>query len=140
MIELAPSILSADFARLGAEALAALEGGSTVLHGPPVVASLRKFSRVPLDCHLMIERPDEFIPAFAEAGADWISVHHEACVYLDRTLHLIAAQDEVRSGHKPGNAGCRHRRGPVFNSSCSCNESESGIWGPILHSFFPEKN
>ncbi len=111
MIELAPSILSADFARLGAEALAALAGGATVLHvdvmdghfvpnitiGPPVVASLRKVSRVPLDCHLMIERPDEFIPAFAKAGADWISVHQEACVHLDRTLHLIAAH-----GCKPG--------------------------------------
>jgi len=111
MIELAPSILSADFARLGAEALASLEGGATVLHvdvmdghfvpnitiGPPVVASLRKVSRVPLDCHLMIERPDELIPAFAAAGADWISVHQEACVHLDRTLHLIAAH-----GCKPG--------------------------------------
>src|SRR5229473_105197 len=111
MIELAPSILSADFARLGAEALASLAGGATVLHvdvmdghfvpnitiGPPVVASLRKVSRVPLDCHLMIERPDEFIPAFAEAGADWISVHQEACIHLDRILHLIAAH-----GCKPG--------------------------------------
>ena len=111
MIELAPSILSADFARLGAEAQAVVEGGATVLHvdvmdghfvpnitiGPPVVASLRKVSKVPLDCHLMIERPDEFIPAFAEAGAAWISVHQEACVHLDRTLHLIAAH-----GCKPG--------------------------------------
>jgi len=111
MIELAPSILSADFARLGAQALAVLEGGATVLHvdvmdghfvpnitiGPPVVASLRKVSRVPLDCHLMIERPDEFIPAFAKAGADWISVHQEACIHLDRTLHLIAEH-----GCKPG--------------------------------------
>jgi ribulose-phosphate 3-epimerase len=111
MIELAPSILSADFARLGAEAQAAVEGGATVLHvdvmdghfvpnitiGPAVVASLRKVSKVPLDCHLMIERPDEFIPAFAEAGAAWISVHQEACVHLDRTLHLIATH-----GCKPG--------------------------------------
>jgi ribulose-phosphate 3-epimerase len=111
MIELAPSILSADFARLGEEAQAAVEGGATVLHvdvmdghfvpnitiGPPVVASLRRISKVPLDCHLMIERPDKFIPAFAEAGADWISVHQEACVHLDRTLHLIADH-----GCKPG--------------------------------------
>jgi ribulose-phosphate 3-epimerase len=60
--------------------------------GPPVVTSLRKVVRdVPFDCHLMIENPDEFIPAFAEAGATWISVHQEACVHLDRTLHLIAS-------------------------------------------------
>jgi len=104
LIELAPSVLSANFAQLGAEARAAIEGGGTVLHldvmdghfvpnltiGPPVVASLRKtISNVPFDCHLMIENPDDFIPAFAEAGANWISVHQEACVHLDRTLHLI---------------------------------------------------
>src|SRR5258706_11431683 len=59
--------------------------------GPPVVASLRKaLPNVILDCHLMIENPDLFIPSFAEAGATWISVHQEACVHLDRTLHLIA--------------------------------------------------
>jgi ribulose-phosphate 3-epimerase len=105
MIELAPSILSADFARLGNEAQATVDGGATILHvdvmdghfvpnitiGPPVVRSLRKVSSVPLDCHLMIERPDDFIPAFAEAGANWISVHQEACVHLDRTLRLIAS-------------------------------------------------
>jgi len=106
-IELAPSILSADFAQLAADAKAALEGGGTLLHvdvmdghfvpnitiGPPVVASLRKaLPDVIFDCHLMIERPDEFIPAFAEAGANWISVHQEACVHLDRTLHLIESQ------------------------------------------------
>lgn len=105
-IELAPSILSANFAQLGADAKAALDGGGTLLHvdvmdghfvpnitiGPPVVASLRK--AVPdaiLDCHLMIEDPDDYIPAFAEAGANWISVHQEVCVHLDRTLHLIAS-------------------------------------------------
>ncbi len=106
MIELAPSILSADFARLSAQAQSAIDGGGTVLHvdimdghfvpnitiGPPVVASLRKAIRdIPFDCHLMIENPDEFIPAFAAAGATWISVHQEACVHLDRTLHLIAS-------------------------------------------------
>jgi len=104
-IELAPSILSADFARLAADAQAAIDGGGTLLHvdvmdghfvpnitiGPPVVACLRKATKVPLDCHLMIENPDQFVPAFAEAGADWISVHQEACIHLDRTLHLIAA-------------------------------------------------
>ena len=103
-VELAPSILSANFARLADDAKAALEGGGTVLHldimdghfvpnitiGPPVVASLRKaLPGVIFDCHLMIENPDNYIPAFAEAGANWISVHQEACVHLNRTLQLI---------------------------------------------------
>lgn len=57
--------------------------------GPPVVAALRKAVDVPLDCHLMIENPDKFIPAFADAGADWISVHQETCPHLHRTLQLI---------------------------------------------------
>jgi ribulose-phosphate 3-epimerase len=106
LIELAPSILSANFAQLGAEALAAIDGGGTVLHldvmdghfvpnltiGPPVVSSLRKtIAKVPFDCHLMIENPDDYIGAFAEAGANWISVHQEACVHLNRTLHLIGS-------------------------------------------------
>jgi len=103
LIELAPSILSADFARLGDEVRAVCEGGASVIHvdvmdghfvpnltiGPPVVKSLRRVTELPLDCHLMIENPDEFIPAFAEEGADWISVHQEVCRHLNRTLHLI---------------------------------------------------
>jgi len=103
LIELAPSILSADFARLGEQVRAAGDGGAAVIHvdimdghfvpnltiGPPVVKSLRKATALPLDCHLMIENPDEFIPAFADAGADWISVHQEAVRHLNRTLHLI---------------------------------------------------
>jgi ribulose-phosphate 3-epimerase len=104
-IELLPSILSSNFAQLGSDAQAAIDGGGTILHldimdghfvpnltiGPPVVASLRKKVKVPFDCHLMIENPDLFIPAFADAGANWISVHQEACMHLDRTLHLITS-------------------------------------------------
>jgi ribulose-phosphate 3-epimerase len=110
-IELAPSILSANFAQLAVDAQQAIDGGGTVLHldvmdghfvpnltiGPPVVSSLRRQLKVPFDCHLMIENPDLFVPEFAEAGANWISVHEEACVHLDRTLHLIASH-----GCKPG--------------------------------------
>jgi ribulose-phosphate 3-epimerase len=95
--------LSADFARLGEQVSRAAEGGGTVIHvdvmdghfvpnitlGPQLVKSLRKATRLPLDCHLMIDNPDLYIPAFAEAGADWISVHLEACRHLDRTLNLI---------------------------------------------------
>ncbi len=65
--------------------------------GPPVVASLRKVVDVPLDCHLMIENPDLYIPAFADAGADWISVHQEACRHLHRTLELIRSRG-LRAG------------------------------------------
>jgi ribulose-phosphate 3-epimerase len=107
LIELAPSILSADFARLGEQVRAASDGGGSVVHldimdghfvpnltiGPPVVKSLRKATKLPLDCHLMIENPDDLISAFADAGADWISVHQEACRHLDRTLHLIKSHD-----------------------------------------------
>jgi len=111
MVELLPSILSADFAHLADEVAAAERGGGTVIHvdimdghfvpnitiGPPVVESLRKATTLPLDCHLMIENPDEFIPAFAEAGANWVSVHYEACRHLHRSLELIA-----HHGMKPG--------------------------------------
>ena len=103
MIELAPSILSADFAHLADQVRDATAGGGTVIHvdimdghfvpnltvGPPLVRSLRKVTELPLDCHLMIENPDQFITEFCEAGANWISVHQEACVHLNRTLHLI---------------------------------------------------
>jgi ribulose-phosphate 3-epimerase len=104
MIDLLPSILSADFAHLADQVAAAERGGGTVIHvdvmdghfvpnitlGPPVVKCLRKATSLPLDCHLMIENPDEFIPAFAEAGASWVSVHYEACRHLHRSLELIA--------------------------------------------------
>jgi len=107
LLELAPSILAADFAHLADQVRAAGAGGGSVIHvdvmdghfvpnltlGPPLVKSLRKATELPLDCHLMIENPDEFIPAFAEAGANWMSVHQEACRHLDRTLHLIKSHD-----------------------------------------------
>jgi ribulose-phosphate 3-epimerase len=103
LIELAPSILSADFAHLADQVRSAAEGGGTVVHvdvmdghfvpnltlGPALVKSLRKATDLPLDCHLMIDNPDQFIPEFSAAGANWISVHQEICVHLNRTLHLI---------------------------------------------------
>ncbi len=103
MIKIAPSILSADFARLGEEVRAVEAAGADYLHidvmdghfvpnitiGPPVVAALRQVSGLPLDVHLMIENPDRYIPEFAAAGADIITVHQEASVHLHRTVQLI---------------------------------------------------
>ncbi len=110
-IQLAPSILSADFAHLADHVEQATAGGASVIHvdimdghfvpnltiGPPVVKSLRRATQMPLDCHLMIDNPDQFIAEFAEAGADWISVHQEACPHLNRTLNLIK-QHQCRAG------------------------------------------
>src|SRR6195952_2681781 len=104
MIELAFSILAADFAHLADEIATAERGGGTICHvdvmdghfvpnitfGPPVVKAIRPVTKLPLDCHLMIEDPDAFIPAFAEAGADMISVQQEVCRHLHRTLQHIA--------------------------------------------------
>ena len=104
MIELAFSILASDFAYLADEVAAAERGGGTIVHidvmdghfvpnitfGPPMVKALRPITKLPLDCHLMIEDPDDYIPAFAQAGANLISVHQEVCRNLHRTLQHIA--------------------------------------------------
>jgi len=103
MVEILPSILSANFARLAEEIAAAERGGARIVHldvmdghfvpnitiGPPVVESIRKCTRLHLDCHLMIEHPDRYAVAFVEAGANSVSVHYEACRHLDGTLELI---------------------------------------------------
>lgn len=103
MIKIAPSILSADFARLGEEIRAAEDAGAHLLHidvmdghfvpnitiGPPVVESLRKATRLPLDVHLMIENPDRYLKDFISAGADFLTVHIEATVHLHRTVQAI---------------------------------------------------
>jgi ribulose-phosphate 3-epimerase len=102
-MKIAPSILSADFAALG-EAIARVEAaGADQLHvdvmdghfvpnltiGPPVIESIRKRTRLPLDVHLMIEEPERWIETYVRAGADWLTVHAEACPHLQRTLNQI---------------------------------------------------
>ncbi|WP_373499525.1 ribulose-phosphate 3-epimerase [Desulfococcus sp.] len=100
---IAPSILSADFSRLGEEIRAVEAAGADWIHidvmdghfvpnitmGPIIIEAAKKSTRLPLDVHLMIENPDRLIPAFVKAGSDWISVQVEACVHLHRTVHLI---------------------------------------------------
>jgi ribulose-phosphate 3-epimerase len=103
MVQIVPSILSADFAHLAEEIARVERGGATMLHvdvmdghfvpnltlGPPVFESIRKITRSRLDVHLMIEDPDRYAPVFIRAGADQVSVHQEACRHLDRTLRMI---------------------------------------------------
>jgi ribulose-phosphate 3-epimerase len=100
---IAPSILSADGSRLGEEIAAVEAAGADMIHidvmdghfvpnltiGPGLIASLRKTTRLPFDVHLMIERPELYIEAFAQAGADWITVHVEASIHLHRTVAMI---------------------------------------------------
>ena len=111
MIKLAPSILSADFAKLAAEVQEVEQAGADWIHvdvmdghfvpnitiGPLVVEALRPHTKLPLDVHLMIEQPSRYVQAFAKAGADLISVHVEADPHLHRTIHLIR-----ELGVKPG--------------------------------------
>lgn len=103
MVQIAPSILSADFARLADEIHRMEDAGARLIHldvmdghfvpnitiGPPIVKSIRQATSLPLDVHLMIDNPDVFVEAFVSAGANWISVHIESCPHLDRTLNLI---------------------------------------------------
>ncbi|WP_100330868.1 ribulose-phosphate 3-epimerase [Bacillus xiapuensis] len=111
MVKIAPSILSADFSRLGEEIKEVEAGGADIIHvdvmdghfvpnitiGPLIVEAIRPITKLPLDVHLMIENPDKYIEAFAKAGADYITVHTEACPHLHRTVQLIRSY-----GVKPG--------------------------------------
>ena len=103
MVKILPSILSADFACLSKDIHVVEQGGADLLHidvmdghfvpnmtiGPPVVKALKRYTTLPLDVHLMIEHPDNFIPRFLESGANYLSVHVEACPHLHRTLQII---------------------------------------------------
>ena len=104
-IQIAPSILSADFGRLAEEVRSVEMAGADVIHvdvmdghfvpnitiGPMVVKALRSVTKLPLDVHLMIEFPDRYIEAFAQAGASWLTVHVEACTHIHRTINAIKA-------------------------------------------------
>ena len=102
-VKIAPSILSADFARLGEDVATVVGAGADWVHvdvmdghfvpnitlGPAITAAVQGATAVPVDVHLMIEHPERYVGAFVEAGADYVTVHHEACRHLHRTLQQI---------------------------------------------------
>ncbi len=111
MVKIAPSILSANFLKLGEEIKAAEAAGADMLHidimdghfvpnitiGPSIVKSIRKITSLPLDVHLMIEEPDKYLRDFIKAGADYLTVHYEASVHLHRTVQRIK-ESGVKAG------------------------------------------
>ena len=147
-ILVAPSILSADFARLGEEVALVEKAGADWLHvdvmdgrfvpnitlGPPIVKALRKVTKLPLDVHLMIVEPEKYVDAFAEAGADTITIHVEACTHLHRTLcHIkslgkragVVLNPSTQRGHAP----LRDRRG----RSGARDERQPRVRRPVVH-------
>ena len=158
MKRIAPSILSADFSQLGDEIKAVEAAGADWIHvdvmdghfvpnitiGPLIVEAVKRVTALPIDVHLMIENPDNYIPAFAEAGASYISVQLETCIHLNRTVHLIkdcgahagvvlnpstpvwtrTARKQARSGHwvyrSRRSSRRRRRTAPLFCSVGKC--------------------
>ena len=138
-MRIAPSILSADFAALG-DAIARVEAaGADLLHvdvmdghfvpnltlGPPVIESIRKRTRLPLDVHLMIEEPERWVDTYVKAGADYLTLHVEACAHLERALHMVReagarAGAALNPAPGPGVLSTRSGSGPPL---CS-----KGVW------------
>ena len=147
-IRIAPSVLSADFARLGEQVLEAVEGGADSIHldvmdghfvpnltfGPPVIQALRTQTDAEFDVHMMVENPERYIPALAEASADLITVHVEAVRHLHRVVHQIKNAGHSRGrGAEPGHTGFGCRRDPARPRSGASDVGQSGFRGSVVH-------
>jgi len=144
-VDIAPSILAANFARLGDDIQAVERAGVRMIHvdvmdghfvpnisiGVPVVASLRKATRLLLDVHLMIENPERYVEPFAKAGADTLLIHQEATAHLDRVVTSVR-EHGCRAGvsDQPGDARVYPGRHPLQGRSGVGHVRQSGIWRP----------
>ncbi len=149
MVEILPSILAADFTRLGEEIARMEQAGASILHvdvmdghfvpnitlGPPVVESIRKVTKLKLDLHLMITDPDTYAPIFIQAGADQVLVQQEVCPHLDRTLRMIQSEGAL-AGVVTESVHSRilARRCFILGRPCANHERESRFWRPEVHS------
>ncbi len=154
-ITIAPSLLAADFARLGEEVAAIEAAGADWLHldimdghfvpnisfGPAVLAALRPHTKLPFDVHLMIAPVDPYIPAFTEAGADHILIHPEAGPHLHRSLQLIRASRQTRrGGAQPGNPGRRGCMGARSDRHHAGDDGQSRIRRPGIPALAAPEN
>ena len=147
-IKIAPSILSADFSRLGEQVAEAEQGGADAIHidimdgnfvpnitmGPMIVDAIRGWTTLPFDLHMMVSAPERYIEDFASAGADIITVHAEACQHLHRTVHQIREAGKKPSvAISPRDTGSCNRRGYSRPGSGSRDDRKSRLRRPGVH-------
>ena len=148
MAIIAPSVLSADFSRLGEEINTVVAAGADWIHldvmdghfvpnitiGPPVIKSLRQLTNLHFDVHLMITQPERYLEDFAKAGANTISVHAEVSPHLHRTLHEIRRLGcQAGGGLKPVDSARTHRICPGRSRYGPSYDGEPGFWGAGIH-------
>ena len=154
-VMLSPSLLSADFANLGGELLKIEQNGGSLVHidvmdghfvppvsyGQPVITSIRKCTKLPFDVHLMVEKPEQSIPSFIDAGADYVTFHMEATNHADLCLDLIhKAGKKGRNCNLPSHSHWRNGAFAAFCRPRACYDGKSRFWGTKTYSLYGSKS